>query len=198
MIKIREGKRIEHQGIRVELIGDIEYHNDGERVKHNEFLSLAQELSSSSELLQSQQYDFEFRNIDKPYESYLGTTVSLKYFIRVTISKRMNDAVQTRLFWIHHCLNDDTMPEIDRPISMEVGVDDCLHIEFRCDRSVYHLNEIIHGQVVFHLLRVKLQRMELSVLRKEITGSMPHPSIENITLAKYEIMDGHPGKGKFL
>merc|ERR1712106_63241 len=49
--------KFEHKGVRVEVIGQIELFND----KH---------LTGPDTLLASRNYEFEFQNIEKPYESY--------------------------------------------------------------------------------------------------------------------------------
>jgi len=40
--------------------------------------------------------------------------------------------------------------------------------------------------------------MELSVIRRETTGSPPNQYNESETITKFEIMDGAPVRGKFL
>ena len=55
---------------------------------------------------------------------------------------------------------------------MEVGIEECLHIEFEFGKSVYNLKDCILGKVYFNLVKIKIKQMELNVLRKEevITG----------------------------
>ena len=40
--------------------------------------------------------------------------------------------------------------------------------------------------------------MELSIIRRETTGSPPNQYNESETITKFEIMDGAPVRGKFL
>jgi vacuolar protein sorting-associated protein 26 len=40
---------------------------------------------------------------------------------------------------------------------MEVGIEDCLHIEFEFSRSVYSLKDCILGKVFFNLVRIKIK-----------------------------------------
>ena len=54
---------------------------------------------------------------------------------------------------------------------MEVGIEDCLHIEFEFARSVYHLKDTILGKVFFNLVRIKIKQMELNIIKKETVGS---------------------------
>jgi len=51
-------------------------------------------------------------------------------------------------------------------MKMEVGIEDCLHIDFEYNKSFYHLKDIIIGRVNFHLVKIKLKSMEIALVRK--------------------------------
>ena len=38
-------------------------------------------------------------------------------------------------------------------LQMEVGIEDCLHIEFEYDKSKYHLKDTVVGKIYFLLVR---------------------------------------------
>ena len=44
---------------------------------------------------------------------------------------------------------------------MEVGIEDCLHIEFEYDKGRYHLRDTVVGKIYFLLVRIKLKHMEV-------------------------------------
>ena len=50
-----------------------------DRGNHYEFLSLQQELAAPGELRAAQTFDFEFKNVEKQYESYHGINVKLRF-----------------------------------------------------------------------------------------------------------------------
>ena len=43
---------------------------------------------------------------------------------------------------------------------MEVGIEECLHIEFEFNQSKFHLKDCILGKVFFNLVRIKIKHME--------------------------------------
>merc|ERR1719297_330109 len=88
-----------------------------------------------------------------------------------------------------------TYPEMNNPIKMEVGIEECLHIEFEYNKSKYHLKDVIVGKIYFLLVRIKIKHMEIAIIKRETTGSGPNTFHENETIAKYEIMDGAPVRG---
>lgn len=72
----RPGSKLEHQGIKIEFLGQIELYYD--RGNHHEFTSLVKELARPGELFQNTTYNFEFLNVEKSFESYTGSNVKLR------------------------------------------------------------------------------------------------------------------------
>lgn len=89
-------------------------------------------------------------------------------------------------------------PEVNSPIKMEVGIEDCLHIEFEYNKSKYHLKDVIVGKIYFLLVRIKIKHMEIAIIKRETTGIGQNTFNENETIAKYEIMDGAPVRGESI
>ncbi|XP_064172839.1 vacuolar protein sorting-associated protein 26A isoform X1 [Anguilla rostrata] len=189
----QSGKRLEHQGIRIEFVGQIELFSD--KSNTHEFVNLVKELALPGELTHDRSYDFEFMQVEKPYESYVGANVRLRYFLKVTIVRRLSDLVKEYDLIVHQLA---TYPDVNNSIKMEVGIEDCLHIEFEYNKSKYHLKDVIVGKIYFLLVRIKIQHMELQLIKKEMTGIGPSTTTETETVAKYEIMDGAPVKGESI
>ena len=60
-----------------------------------------------------------------------------RYFIRVSISRRMADVNKEKDLWVH---SFRMPPDSNNSIKMEVGIEDCLHIEFEYNKSKYSLH----------------------------------------------------------
>lgn len=187
------GKPLEHQGITVEFIGHIELFYD--RGNHSEFTSLIKELAPPGALMRNQSFPFKFENVEKPHESYNGINVRLRYFVRVLIHRKLSNITKERDLWVqkYHIL-----PKVNSSIKMEVGIEDCLHIEFEYQRSKYYLKDAIVGKIYFLLVRIKIKHMELAIIKRETTGSGSNVYNENETITKYEIMDGAPVRGESI
>lgn len=182
-----------------------------DRGNHYEFLSLGQELAAPGELQHPQAFPFNFKNVEKQYESYNGINVKLRYFVRVTCSRRMADVIREKDIWVY---SYRIPPEINSSIKMDVGIEDCLHIEFEYSKSKYHLKDVIVGRIYFLLVRLKIKHMELSIIRRETTGVAPNQYNESETLVRFEvgpvtlfqricaysrqIMDGSPSRGETI
>jgi len=155
-----------------------------DRGNHYEFLSLGQELAAPGDLQHPQTFEFEFKNVEKQYESYNGINVKLRYFLRVTVSRRMADVIREKDIWVY---SYRIPPESNSSIKMDVGIEDCLHIEFEYSKSKYHLKDVIVGRIYFLLVRLKIKHMELSIIRRETTGTPPNQYNESETLVRFEV-----------
>ena len=103
--------------------------------------------------------------------------------------------MRERDVWVHSFrLPSDS----NHAIKMEVGIEDCLHIEFEYNKSKYHLKDVIVGKIYFLLVRIKIKHMELSIVRRETTGSGQNQYNESETITKFEIMDGAPVRGETI
>ncbi|KAH8321179.1 hypothetical protein KR074_010311 [Drosophila pseudoananassae] len=189
----KPGSKLEHQGIKIEFIGQIELFYD--RGNHHEFKCLAKALARPGDLIQNNSYPFDFPNVEKQFEVYAGSNVRLRYFLRATIVRRISDITREVDIAVHTLCS---YPEMNNPIKMEVGIEDCLHIEFEYNKSKYHLRDTIIGKIYFLLVRIKIKHMEIAIIKRESTGTGPTMFNESETIAKYEIMDGAPVKGESI
>lgn len=193
-VKVDSGKRLEHTGLKLELLGLVEVPVD--RNAGDEFTSSVRELQATGEVLEGEQtFSFDFAKVDKPHESYYGKSVKLRYVLRATLARGnyASTLVEEQDLWVQRV---NPPPPVDRSIKMEVGIEDCLHIEFEYDKSRYHLNDVVIGKIFFLLVRIKIKHMELAILRRESVGAGTQRHSENETITKFEIMDGAPVKGE--
>jgi len=195
LVTVKPGKKIEHLGIKIDLIGEIEVVYD--RGNHHDFMALTQSLSPAGVLAADTKFDFDFAsNTEKAYESYNGVNVRLRYFLQFTITRSIAaNITKEQDVWV---INFQNPPELNSSIKMEVGIEECLHIEFEYGRSKYHLRDVILGKIYFLLVRIKIKYMELALVKRESTGTVPNVYTETETLTKFEIMDGAPVKGESI
>eukprot|EP00494_Astrolonche_serrata_P024827 UN25087 len=150
------------------------------------------ELAPAGQLGDAKTYSFSFAKAEKQFESYQGVNVRLRYFVRVKIGQSYAANIKKEFDFAVFCL--DAKPEQNPVLKMEVGIEDCLHIEFVYDKSIYSLNSVIDGTINFLLVRIKIKYMELQIIKKESTGSGPNLYNETGIITRYEIMDGAPVK----
>ena len=138
--------------------------------------------------------------------------ICFRYFLRVTVVKRLSDIVKEQDIIVQTL---SQYPDLNSSIKMEVGIEDCLHIEFEYNKSKYivllafllcysfyfcryHLKDVIVGKIYFLLVRIKIKHMEVQIIKRETTGSGPNLFNDNETIARFEIMDGAPVRGESI
>ena len=101
-MRVRDGKKLAHEGIKVEFVGSIgashcHLHTTEKLIEivelfydrghHHECLSLSQELAAPGEMRQAQTFDFLFKNVEKQFESYQGINVKLRCVTCIAVSR---------------------------------------------------------------------------------------------------------------
>lgn len=195
-ISIPSGKKVDHLGIKIEMLGFVELLQDrGNAIR---FTTLVRELDPASSLDSNKTYPFEF-STEKPYECYSGINVRLRYLVRVTITRNYGGSiVKDADFLVQNVSKNAQESEVQQPLKMEVGIEDCLHIEFEYDKPKYHLKDVVLGKIYFLLVRIKIKHMELAVIRRESSGGGQNSYNESENITKFELMDGAPVKGEVI
>uniref|UniRef100_A0A6T6CKI1 Vacuolar protein sorting-associated protein 26 n=1 Tax=Compsopogon caeruleus TaxID=31354 RepID=A0A6T6CKI1_9RHOD len=179
-IEVKEGKTIQHLGIRVEFIGSIEMLYD--RENSQEFTSLVRELEDPGALSGLRRFPFVFTDVEKSYESYSGINVRLRYFVRVTILRSQYTPNIMKEFDIV-VLHAKKEPIENPPIRMEVGIEDSLHIEFEYVRSSFHLRDVVIGKIYFLLVCIPVST---------VGGKKMRVGEKRAELARFTEQDGYP------
>ena len=196
--------RLEHTGISIQLIGVVIDFSNG--VVTHEYLQEERSLEPAGVIMgkkvrkmersHCQSYKYSFKKVSKKFESYYGMNVRVRYCLRVVATRPYRpNLVEEKEIWI---IRKEKEPQSMHPIRMEVGVEECLQIEFKFDKDTYNLNDMITGNIHFILARIRILHMDIELIRKEIVGSGDREVIESEVLTKFEIMDGLPVKDEVI
>ncbi|MBA0763185.1 hypothetical protein Gotri_012680 [Gossypium trilobum] len=209
-----QGKKIEHLGVKVELLGQI-----------------VRELDVPGDIYERKTYPFEFSTVEMPYETYNGANLRLRYVLKVTVSRNYGGSIVEYqdfmdIYYIDHCILftieflfqccDCSNLSFAWLMCMRFAI--ILHLrqstiaskwklelKIACTLSLsiikaskYHLKDVIIGKIYFLLVRIKIKNMDLEIRRRESTGSGANTHVETETLAKFELMDGAPVRGESI
>jgi len=199
-----------HVGIVVELAGVIT--TLGDRENKWEFVNQRKPFEADT-LNGPTELQFAF-NVPKQYESYRGINAKVQYLVRITINRPVMNVMGSEEVWVSMINSELTESQPDasaqasyfretafgpKSVSMDVGVGQVLHIEFKYDKKIFHLKERVLGKVTFKVMDLDLQYGEVGILRKEYIGEgKSDDHVESETLQKFEIMDGTPCKGEVV
>lgn len=193
-LHVKCSKSFEHQGLKLRLIGEIISVYD--RGEHSQFLSQELVLGPAGTHPVQASYDFDFPNAKLEHDSYNGVNAKLRYYLQFSAPRSYAaDVLKEQEFWV---VNYGEGPEQHNSIRMEVGIEDCLHIEFEYERTSFHLQDVVLGKIFFLLVRLKIKYMEIVLIKRETTGIAPNYIHENSNITKFEIMDGAPVKGNVI
>jgi vacuolar protein sorting-associated protein 26 len=136
------------------------------------FIALTRDLeppgSINSEVIN---LSFTFNNVEKEYETYRGTSVQVRYLLRVTISTSMKTITHDQEFGVINPQVITTLDNDNQGIRLEVGIEDWLHLVFEVEKSKLHLTDTITGQVVFKKVSIRLKSMEIQIIKRETLGA---------------------------
>lgn len=193
ILRPRDQRRVEHNGVKVRFVGTIEQIHKEKVLDHDDFMSWAHELAGPSELRLAETMNFEFKNVEKQFESYSGMRVRLRYYVQVTVAQRSGEQVQERDIWVYQY---SPPPQNQHVVSLDIGIENCLHIEFEYAKNHFSLVDTLVGRVFFLTVRLKLKTMEIALTRKETSGSGPSAVQESESIVRFETMDGAPVRGE--
>lgn len=194
-VRLDKKKQVDHSGIKAELIGFIEI--VGNSAMNTTFMSSGLELESTGTLVDDKSFDFEFKQFQKPYDSYYGKNVKLRYVVRTSTILSKNKVVvsEVDLGVISNC---DSEREVPRPLKLDVGMDGLLDISISLLTNCYGIKDVVNGEIVFESVNVLIKRMRLDILKKEILGAGEKTRTTTEEIAEFEVMDGCPIKGKII
>lgn len=205
-----KGGSYKHTGIILELNGIIT--TLGDREDKTEFMHQEKRFEADT-ITGPCEIAFSF-NANKEYESYRGINAKVQYIVRATINRPVKNVTVEEEVWVGKVDEKLTDSQADSSlqhsyfretafgegaVSMDVGVDNVLHIEFKYHKKIFHLKECVLGKVTFKVMDLDLQYGEVGIVRKEYIGSgKADDPVENETLQKFEIMDGTPIVGEVV
>lgn len=136
------------------------------------------------------EYEDTFSNIIAPYESYIGVHFEVKYYVKVTITKKLLNIEKN--FVKNFVIQNIQKPPILIDCSkMEIGVSDKVHIEYEINQNKYHLTDIIVGKMYFLDVFCMIKSIEVQIVKKENNSN-------NILVGRVEVCDGQPYEGDLI
>eukprot|EP01054_Gregarina_sp_Poly1_P007439 Gregarina_sp_Poly_1__7438@NODE_4135_length_719_cov_186_319018_g2713_i0_p1_GENE_NODE_4135_length_719_cov_186_319018_g2713_i0NODE_4135_length_719_cov_186_319018_g2713_i0_p1_ORF_typecomplete_len171_score20_61Vps26/PF03643_15/1_1e35Arrestin_N/PF00339_29/1_2e05Rgp1/PF08737_10/5_2e03Rgp1/PF08737_10/0_11_NODE_4135_length_719_cov_186_319018_g2713_i0103615 len=116
-VHFRPGKPIDHLGLRLELIGRIET-TTVKGARTHDFLTMSKDLEPPGTLTEPKSYDWQFKSCEMPHDTYRGTNVRLRYFLKLTFARQNGKSTTKELDFIVQ--NFAPSPAESSPIKIDV------------------------------------------------------------------------------
>ena len=196
---IKPSGSFDYSSITVELIGLIDNYNDPKSSVR--FLSLSKDISKNGSLSKDiTTYNFIFKKVKLPYESYKGETIGVKYVIKVNINKMMRTISYEEEFVVVKAYDESILKKNDEPISMNVGIKELLSVLIEFDHVNYGIHGTLKGFVSFGKVNLLLTKMEVQLIKKETIfgGAVSKRNEKPKIIATFELIDGGPYKNETI
>lgn len=190
VVKITPEKKLEHSGIKIELVGEIIMYQDARETF--DFIYLNKELVAPGVLDKVGEeltFPFEFSQVEKPFESYRGIHADVRYYIRIAVAKSMGKQVHEQEFWVQNLV---PTPKENRGVVMEVGVERAVTMKIHWNKTKLACNEVIKGRLEFKDVKAGIDKAVVSIMKKETVGLGVDERTESEILESFEVIDGAP------
>ena len=196
---IKASGNFDYSSITVELIGLIDNYKDPKSSVR--FLSLSKDISKNGSLSKDiTTYNFIFKKVKLPYESYKGETIGVKYVIKVNINKMMRTISYEEEFVVVKPCDESILKKNDEAITMNVGIKELLSVLIEFDHSNYGIHGTLKGFVSFGKVNLLLTKMEVQLIKKETIfgGIISQRNEKTKIISSFELIDGGPYKNETI
>jgi vacuolar protein sorting-associated protein 26 len=189
------GKKLEHRGIFVQLIGETEnYHNKDQPER---FLFESKEIKLSGKLQGEETFNFSFSDFEKRYETYYGPSGRIRYYIKVVIVRESENPIRAGAEFAVQLPVLNTLN--NQGFELQLKIADYLKVNVMMNKTDLHLNECLVGKIAVEQIKLMIKRIQISILKREITNPTPDMTItKEEILTKIEVADHCPKKGEII
>ena len=150
-------------------------------------------------------YNFSFKPKNKPYETYMGNSTQIKYFINAIANINMDDNFSKIEKKIEICclkpaskkVCDDYYlnKDLNKSLNVNIGIENVIHVNIKLLKTKYCLDDVIVGKMKIVKSELQLTGIFLEIKREEKinVGNTNLANCED--LARYELVEGYPESG---
>lgn len=181
--------------MKIEILGTIgnTHLESAESQWNTSFLLVSRSIEPAGIYTDDQTIAFQFLDVDKPYESYYGGNLRIKYVLRLTIEKNLSNNLvkEVEIFIVRH----SPEPAVNCMVKLEAAYEDAVQIELELSQLKYQCKGVVLGRVYFHIIRVRLVYVTVQIMRKEIIGTGKNTKTYSQVVGSFEVLDGPVAKG---
>lgn len=207
LLKLNSSKILHPIEFSINLIGIIEnmnYPNLSNIFFKEKFLIKKPEIIKN----EISQYDFLFPSKTKPYESYKGKFFNIKYFLKATLlikDNKSNNENNSKSNCIENSveiccikpiakevLSDYLNKEINKPLEVNIGVENIIHIKINLMKTKFFLDDIIIGKILIVKSKIQITNCFMTIKKEEKINIGNTSITKEYNLANFELIEGLP------
>ena len=193
LIKIKPDRTLEHQGVKIELIGLAKY---PESEEWKQFYMVSEELPAPAVLDRAlTKLPFIFKGVPNAeciYASFESSELRIKYVLRVTVGRIVADIKQERMLWIAS-LPGSAVDSSPTGVSknVEIGVENYIRVDFFLEDLYCTTTGQFRGFILFHTLNLPVCTAQVCLVQK-IVRLDTMAQVGQRVLKAQQILDGQP------
>lgn len=156
-LKLNSNKSTIIDSIKILLIGIIQNKNISEKI-YEEILPILEANSSQTLINEITNFNFCFKQSFKPYESYFGECIQIKYYLKVIVNTKKEDfSTETIENHLEICCLKPISKNIcedyflnknnNKEININIGIENVIHVKINLLKSKYCLDDEIIGKI---------------------------------------------------
>ena len=147
-------------------------------------------------------FNFSFNPKEKPYETYIGISTQIKYFLNVIANFVIDNSFSKIENKLEICCLKPATKEIcdlyylnkdnNKNLNINIGVENVIHVNIKLLKTKYCLDDVIIGKIKIVKSEIQLNNIFLEIKKEEKinVGNINFANCEN--MARYELVEGYP------
>ena len=206
ILKLNNNKSLIYEYVSINLYGMISINSQNAKIE-TEIYKESQDLSKNKSpgIITDEITNFSFNFIPKikPYETYLGNLIQIKYYIKATIKtnnvnspplieKEIEIAFlkpEKKVICDEIDLKEKNQKEIN------IGVENVIHVRLNLLKTKFFMDDVIIGKIKIIKSEIELNNIYMTIKKEEKYYQLDDILVKNEDLTKYEIAEGFIEQG---
>ena len=179
-----------HCGIQAEIIGSLEFAKEtrgNRQVYYQRWM-----ISEATKSVASIKYLVESEALSDVQDSYAGQAWRIRYYLKIKVMISERKSIDKSIsIWVKR---QNIMNIEPKSSCINVGIVDSIDLDFVISKNIFKRDEFVVGEVGINLCRIKLDYIEICIVKREIAFG----EISDEILGKTEIVDGAVIRGEVI
>jgi len=205
-LKLNKNKSLIYEYVSINLYGML-FINSGKSKIETEIYKESQELTGkkSPDIITNEitTFSFNFTPKIKPYETYIGNIIQIKYYIKAIIrTNNINSPPLIEKEMEIACLKpekkiicDEIYFKGNNKIEINIGVENVIHVRLNLLKTKYFLDDVIIGKITIIKSEIELNNIYMKIIKEEKYYQLDDIIVKNEDLTNYEIAEGFIEQG---
>lgn len=199
-LKLNNKKSLIYESVLVNITGILFINSDNTKIK-TEIYKESQEISEKNSpniiINEITNFFFKFTPKIKPYESYLGNLIEIKYCVKAIIKTSNtnspllleNEIEIACLKPIKKVLCDEIFFKENKK-EINIGVENVIHVRINLMKTKFFLDDTIIGKMKIIKSEIELNNISFIIKKEEKYFNMDDILVKNEEISHYEIAEG--------